>query len=207
MPLTMRPTGGHSPVYADRQDWTIFDAGAPVGRIYEDAFASTPEDMRWFWSIVVYVHPRVGIVKYQRVRSIRDAVQLRTSLGRGWDWAELLHAHDCGWRTHLQRCVHNYSWLGGRIEYSIWRPGTCTRSHCRRRPSGPATRKSRLARLAATRAQAIAEDLIRRSRLFARLFSSRLRRRVRWCRCAKTLGPDVPSTDSTGLAGDLRAFT
>jgi hypothetical protein len=25
--LTMRPTGGHSPVYADRQDWTIFDDG------------------------------------------------------------------------------------------------------------------------------------------------------------------------------------
>jgi hypothetical protein len=23
MPLTMRPTGGHSPVYADRQDWTM----------------------------------------------------------------------------------------------------------------------------------------------------------------------------------------
>ena len=25
MLLTMRPTGGHSPVYAGRQDWTIFD--------------------------------------------------------------------------------------------------------------------------------------------------------------------------------------
>ena len=25
MLLTMRPTGGHSPVYADRQDWTIQD--------------------------------------------------------------------------------------------------------------------------------------------------------------------------------------
>ena len=37
MPLTMRPTGGHSPVYADRQDWTIYDDGKPVGRIYEDA--------------------------------------------------------------------------------------------------------------------------------------------------------------------------
>ena len=31
VPLTMRPTGGHSPVYADRQDWTIFDDGKPVG--------------------------------------------------------------------------------------------------------------------------------------------------------------------------------
>ena len=34
MRLTMRPTGGHSPVYADRQDWTIFDDGKTVGRIY-----------------------------------------------------------------------------------------------------------------------------------------------------------------------------
>jgi hypothetical protein len=33
MPPTMRPTGGHSPVYADRQDWTIFNDGKPVGRI------------------------------------------------------------------------------------------------------------------------------------------------------------------------------
>ena len=33
MPLTMRPTGGHSPVYADRQDWTILDDGKPVGRV------------------------------------------------------------------------------------------------------------------------------------------------------------------------------
>ena len=38
----MRPTGGHSPVYADRRDWTIFDAGKLVGRTYEDATAGTP---------------------------------------------------------------------------------------------------------------------------------------------------------------------
>ena len=61
MPLTMRPTGGHSPVYADRQDWTILDDGKPVGRVYEDASASTPRDLRWFWSITVYVDPRAGI--------------------------------------------------------------------------------------------------------------------------------------------------
>jgi hypothetical protein len=37
MALTLRPTRGYSPVYGDRQDWTIFDDGKPVGRIYEDA--------------------------------------------------------------------------------------------------------------------------------------------------------------------------
>jgi hypothetical protein len=49
MPLTMRPTGGHSPVYADRQDWTIFDDGKPVGRIYEDMSASASAELRWIW--------------------------------------------------------------------------------------------------------------------------------------------------------------
>ena len=42
MPLTMRPTGLASGVDKDWQDWTIFDDGEPVGRIYEDASASTP---------------------------------------------------------------------------------------------------------------------------------------------------------------------
>jgi hypothetical protein len=27
--------------------------GKPVGRIYENASASTPPDMRWFWSVLV----------------------------------------------------------------------------------------------------------------------------------------------------------
>ena len=31
----LRPTGGHSRVYQDCQDWTIFDDGKPVGHIYE----------------------------------------------------------------------------------------------------------------------------------------------------------------------------
>ena len=61
MLLTMRPTGGHSPVYADRQDWTILDEGQPVGRIYEDTSASTPSEMRWTWTIMVYVWPDAGI--------------------------------------------------------------------------------------------------------------------------------------------------
>ena len=73
MPLTMRPTGGHSPVYADRQDWTILDDGKP-GRVYEDASASTP--LRWFWSITVYVDPRAGIC----------------ASGKGHDRAGWLHA-------------------------------------------------------------------------------------------------------------------
>ena len=62
MPLTMRPTGLSSGVHKDRQDWTVFDDGEPVGRIYEDASASTPEELRWLWSIVIYAPPTAGIV-------------------------------------------------------------------------------------------------------------------------------------------------
>ena len=63
MALTLRPTGRHSRVYWDyRQDWTIYDDSEPVGRIYEDTSASTSADMRWFWSITVYVWPDAGIV-------------------------------------------------------------------------------------------------------------------------------------------------
>jgi hypothetical protein len=48
MPLTMRPTGLSSPVHKDRQDFTIYSGAWAVGRIYEDASASTPAELRWF---------------------------------------------------------------------------------------------------------------------------------------------------------------
>jgi hypothetical protein len=57
MALTLRATGGPSRANQHHQDWTIFDDGKPVGRIYEDTSASTPEDMRWFWSIRTYEQP------------------------------------------------------------------------------------------------------------------------------------------------------
>ena len=84
MPLTMRPTGGHSPVYADRQDWTIFDDGAPVGRIYEDVSASTPAELRWFWSVTVYVNPKESIVTSGKAPTIEAAkAALEASWRRG----------------------------------------------------------------------------------------------------------------------------
>jgi hypothetical protein len=68
--LTMRPTGGHSPVYADQQDWTIYGEGHPVGRIYEDSSASTSGDLRWFWSITVY---DAGIVTSGKAATLDQA--------------------------------------------------------------------------------------------------------------------------------------
>jgi hypothetical protein len=81
VPLTMRPTGGHSPVYADRQDWTIFDDGEPVGRIYEDVSASTPAELRWFWSVTVYVNPKESIVTSGKAPTIEAA---KAALEASW---------------------------------------------------------------------------------------------------------------------------
>jgi hypothetical protein len=53
MPLTLRPTGLASPVFADWLDNTVFEDGRAIGRIYEDKHARP--DLRWFWSIIVFV--------------------------------------------------------------------------------------------------------------------------------------------------------
>jgi hypothetical protein len=53
----------HRPVipgYRDGLDYIIVEDGRDVGRIYEDRH-SKPE-LRWFWSITVYVNPKLGII-------------------------------------------------------------------------------------------------------------------------------------------------
>ena len=37
------------------EDYDVLADGKVVGRIYEDGSASTPPDMRWFWSITAIV--------------------------------------------------------------------------------------------------------------------------------------------------------
>jgi hypothetical protein len=73
MALTLRPSGGPSRVYQHRQDWTIFDEGKPVGRIYEDTSASTSADLRWFWSITTRVLPDAGIRTSGRAPTLGEA--------------------------------------------------------------------------------------------------------------------------------------
>jgi hypothetical protein len=83
MPLTMRPTGLSSGIDKDRKDWTIFDDGKPIGRIYEDASASTPAELRWFWSVTVYVNPKAGIVTSEKVPTLAvGKAQLETAWRR-----------------------------------------------------------------------------------------------------------------------------
>jgi hypothetical protein len=71
MPLTLRPTGLSSPAYRDWLDYVIVADGRAVGRIYEDRH--TPPDLRWFWSITVYVDPKQGINTSGRAASLDEA--------------------------------------------------------------------------------------------------------------------------------------
>ena len=81
MALTLRPTSGHSRVYLQRQDWTVFDDGKPVGRIYEDTSAFTSADLRWFWSITTHVQRDAGIRTSGRMPTLGEA---KTAWLRSW---------------------------------------------------------------------------------------------------------------------------
>jgi hypothetical protein len=69
--LTLRPTGLSSPTYRDWLDYVIVEDGRDVGRLYEDR-NSRPE-LRWFWSITVYVNPKLGITTSGRAPSLEAA--------------------------------------------------------------------------------------------------------------------------------------
>jgi hypothetical protein len=73
MPLVLRSSGLQSPAYKDRRDFTVYEAGEPVGRIYEDRGIGTPEDQRWFWSIIAYVDPRLDIVTSGKAPTLEEA--------------------------------------------------------------------------------------------------------------------------------------
>ena len=76
--LTLRPKGLSSPAYRDWLDYVIVEDGRDVGRLYEDRL-SRPE-LRWFWSITVYVNSKLGITTSGRARPTRLAVSRRFRL-------------------------------------------------------------------------------------------------------------------------------
>ena len=81
MPLILRPTIGlSSPVYKDRFDYTVFEEGRPIGRLYEDRHA--PPELRWFWSITVYVDPKFGIRTDDRTATLDHA---KEQFRRSWE--------------------------------------------------------------------------------------------------------------------------
>jgi hypothetical protein len=71
MPLTMRPTGLSSPVYRDQLDYTVFENGRAIGRLYEDQH--TRPELRWFWSIIVFVGSRPGVATHGRAPTLAQA--------------------------------------------------------------------------------------------------------------------------------------
>jgi hypothetical protein len=82
MPFTLRPTDLQSPAYADRQDWTVFEHGCAIGRIYEDSSKSTPAELRWFWLITRYVPPRLNVRTDDKVGSLTEA---KEHFRRAWE--------------------------------------------------------------------------------------------------------------------------
>jgi hypothetical protein len=56
--------------------------GKVVGRIYEDASASTPPDMRWFWSVTAIV-PAIPNVTHGHARRWTSQGQVSRRLDEG----------------------------------------------------------------------------------------------------------------------------
>ena len=54
MPLRMRRTSLASPAYLGRADFTIYDQGHAIGRIFKDR---TRPELRWYWSITMIGAP------------------------------------------------------------------------------------------------------------------------------------------------------
>ena len=71
MPLTLRPTALSSPAYRDWADYIAREDSRAVGRIYDDRH--TLPGLRWFWSITMYVNPKLGITTSGRAPSLAEA--------------------------------------------------------------------------------------------------------------------------------------
>ena len=69
--LTLRPTGFSPPIYRNQVDYEVLEDGRPIGRMYEDLHA-LPE-LRWFWSITVFVGDRHGVTTNGRVATLTEA--------------------------------------------------------------------------------------------------------------------------------------
>jgi hypothetical protein len=87
MPLTLRPTGLSSPVYKDQLDYTVIEDGREIGRMYEDRHGR-PE-LRWFWSITVYVDPKLGIRMDGRTTTLENA---KEQFRRSWERMRAIQA-------------------------------------------------------------------------------------------------------------------
>jgi hypothetical protein len=68
--LTLRPTRlSRDP---DRHEWTVYEDGQEIGRLYEDRTASHPE-IAWFWSIIVMGPARHRVRTDGRAPTLEEA--------------------------------------------------------------------------------------------------------------------------------------
>ena len=69
--LTLRPTALSSPIYRDQFDYEVLEDRRVIGRIYEDKHA-IPQ-LRWFWSITVFVGYQPGVVTNGWTATLEEA--------------------------------------------------------------------------------------------------------------------------------------
>jgi hypothetical protein len=62
----------------DRRDFIVYEAGEPVGTIYENIGNGISEE-RWFWSITVYVDPQLEIATSGKSKTFKAKERFRTS--------------------------------------------------------------------------------------------------------------------------------
>jgi hypothetical protein len=71
--------------YAHLQDWTVFEGGQSVGRIYEQPAPARP-DFAWVWSILVVDDPRSSVLTNGKAPTFEEA---KADLATNWEaWME-----------------------------------------------------------------------------------------------------------------------
>jgi hypothetical protein len=81
MTLTLRRTKiRQAPVYEGVGDFTVYDDGKPVGRLYERHTAARAPI--WHWSITAYVEPRAGLNTSGTAETLDAA---KTAFDDAWD--------------------------------------------------------------------------------------------------------------------------
>jgi hypothetical protein len=84
----MRKTGLRSPAYSDWVDYTIYEHGRAIGRIYEERAA--PPNLRWYWCITIIGARHVGIRTDGRAATFEAAKAQFSDNYRKWlVWAKL----------------------------------------------------------------------------------------------------------------------
>jgi hypothetical protein len=71
MPLKLRPTGLSSSALQGWSDYTVTENGR--SRAHSMRIAKRCPELRWFWSITIYVDPKRGIKTNGRTATIEHA--------------------------------------------------------------------------------------------------------------------------------------